>query len=150
MRQPLRCAADEYLLTIDLAPMLLHRTATIIALLLFPLAAAAQTGEVRGTVVDAETGEVLPGVNVALEGTTLGTASESDGSYALTSLLAGRDTRVAAAHREAAFAACEFTMDYLKTRAPFWKREAGPDGGRWVEARETAPKRADRWKEQVR
>ena len=52
---------------------------------------------------------------------------------------------VASAHREAAFMACEFTMDYLKTRAPFWKRESGPDGGHWVEARRTDDERAGRW-----
>lgn len=40
----------------------------------------------------------------------------------------------ASAHREAAFKAAEFLMDYLKTRAPFWKRENGPEGSRWVEA----------------
>ena len=44
---------------------------------------------------------------------------------------------VTSAHRGEAFAACEFIMDYLKTRAPFWKKEATPDGGRWVDARET-------------
>lgn len=42
---------------------------------------------------------------------------------------------VAARHRGQAFAACEFVMDHLKTRAPFWKKEAGADGARWVEAR---------------
>jgi molybdopterin synthase catalytic subunit len=52
---------------------------------------------------------------------------------------------VASAHRGAAFAACEFTMDYLKTRAPFWKRESGPGGVRWVEAREGDSERARRW-----
>jgi molybdopterin synthase catalytic subunit len=40
----------------------------------------------------------------------------------------------ASAHRDAAFKAAEFLMDYLKTRAPFWKRESGPDGSHWVEA----------------
>ena len=40
----------------------------------------------------------------------------------------------ASEHREAAFRAAEFLMDYLKTRAPFWKRESGPQGTRWVEA----------------
>ena len=40
----------------------------------------------------------------------------------------------ASEHREAAFRAAEFLMDYLKTRAPFWKRESGPQGNRWVEA----------------
>ena len=44
----------------------------------------------------------------------------------------------ASAHRQAAFAAAEFLMDYLKTRAPFWKKEVGPDGKqRWVDARES-------------
>ena len=39
----------------------------------------------------------------------------------------------AAAHRRAAFEACDHLMDYLKSRAPFWKKEHGPDGARWVE-----------------
>ena len=39
----------------------------------------------------------------------------------------------AASHRRAAFEACDFLMDYLKSRAPFWKKEHGPDGARWVE-----------------
>ena len=42
---------------------------------------------------------------------------------------------VSAAHRGDAFAACEFIMDYLKTEAPFWKKEQTPDGARWVDAR---------------
>jgi molybdopterin synthase catalytic subunit len=42
---------------------------------------------------------------------------------------------VAAAHRGDAFAACEFVMDYLKSEAPFWKKERTPDGERWVDAR---------------
>lgn len=52
---------------------------------------------------------------------------------------------MASAHREAAFEACEFAMDYLKTRAPFWKRELGPDGASWVDARSTDSERAGRW-----
>ena len=52
---------------------------------------------------------------------------------------------VTSAHRGEAFAACEFIMDYLKTRAPFWKKEATPDGGRWVDARETDDSSAARW-----
>jgi molybdopterin synthase catalytic subunit len=52
---------------------------------------------------------------------------------------------VSSSHREAAFSACEFIMDYLKTRAPFWKKELGPDGGRWVSAREADTSRATRW-----
>lgn len=52
---------------------------------------------------------------------------------------------VSGAHRGEAFAACEFIMDYLKTRAPFWKREVTPDGARWVDARETDQSAAERW-----
>lgn len=52
---------------------------------------------------------------------------------------------VASAHREAAFASCEFIMDYLKQRAPFWKKELGPQGGRWVEAHAGDEARAARW-----
>ena len=53
---------------------------------------------------------------------------------------------VASAHRADAFAACEFIMDYLKTQAPFWKKEAGPEGSRWVEARASDDEAAERWK----
>jgi molybdopterin synthase catalytic subunit len=49
------------------------------------------------------------------------------------------------AHRGEAFAACEFLMDYLKTRAPFWKREQTPEGSRWVEARASDDAAAARW-----
>ncbi len=52
---------------------------------------------------------------------------------------------VASAHRGEAFQACEFLMDYLKTRAPFWKKEKTPDGGRWVDARKVDDAAADRW-----
>ncbi|HTY02545.1 MAG TPA: molybdopterin synthase catalytic subunit MoaE [Rhodocyclaceae bacterium] len=52
---------------------------------------------------------------------------------------------VASTHRQAAFAACEFIMDYLKTRAPFWKREETADGGRWVDARESDEAAQQRW-----
>jgi len=52
---------------------------------------------------------------------------------------------VTSAHRGEAFAACEFIMDYLKTRAPFWKRETTPGGARWVDARETDDSAAARW-----
>ncbi|HRB14134.1 MAG TPA: molybdopterin synthase catalytic subunit MoaE [Vicinamibacteria bacterium] len=52
---------------------------------------------------------------------------------------------VSSAHRGDAFAACEFLMDYLKTRAPFWKKELTPAGERWVEARETDEAAAARW-----
>ena len=53
---------------------------------------------------------------------------------------------VSSAHRGEAFAACEFIMDYLKTRAPFWKREETPEGPRWVEARASDDDAAGRWK----
>ena len=52
---------------------------------------------------------------------------------------------VAGAHRGEAFAACEFIMDYLKTRAPFWKKEETPQGARWVEARSSDDEAANRW-----
>jgi molybdopterin synthase catalytic subunit len=53
----------------------------------------------------------------------------------------------ASAHRQAAFAAAEFLMDYLKTRAPFWKKESGADGTqRWVDAREGDEQAASRWR----
>ena len=52
---------------------------------------------------------------------------------------------ITGAHRGEAFAACEFLMDYLKTRAPFWKKEVTPAGARWVEARESDDAAADRW-----
>ena len=49
-------------------------------------------------------------------------------------------------HREAAFEAAEFLMDYLKTRAPFWKKEQTLDGTeRWVDARESDDRAAERW-----
>jgi molybdopterin synthase catalytic subunit len=53
---------------------------------------------------------------------------------------------VSSAHRGEAFEACEFIMDYLKTRAPFWKREETPHGTRWVEARPSDASAAKRWK----
>jgi molybdopterin synthase catalytic subunit len=52
---------------------------------------------------------------------------------------------VASAHRGQAFQACEFLMDYLKTQAPFWKKEFGPDGGRWVDARVQDDEALARW-----
>lgn len=52
---------------------------------------------------------------------------------------------VASSHRQEAFAACEFIMDYLKTQAPFWKKETTPEGSRWVDARESDDSAARRW-----
>jgi molybdopterin synthase catalytic subunit len=51
----------------------------------------------------------------------------------------------ASPHRAAAFEAAEFIMDFLKTRAPFWKKEATSEGARWVDARETDDAAAARW-----
>ncbi|WP_268799719.1 molybdopterin synthase catalytic subunit MoaE [Pseudomonas huanghezhanensis] len=53
---------------------------------------------------------------------------------------------VASAHRQAAFEACDFVMDYLKTRAPFWKKESTSEGPRWVEGRDSDHAAAERWK----
>ncbi|MDG4878102.1 molybdenum cofactor biosynthesis protein MoaE [Mesorhizobium sp. WSM4935] len=56
----------------------------------------------------------------------------------------------ASSHRQAAFEAANFLMDYLKSRAPFWKKEHRADGteGGWVEAKEADDRAADRWKKQ--
>ena len=53
---------------------------------------------------------------------------------------------VSSAHRGAAFEACEFIMDYLKTKAPFWKKERTTETTRWVESRGSDAKAAERWK----
>ncbi|SDS72638.1 molybdopterin synthase subunit MoaE [Pseudomonas asplenii] len=52
---------------------------------------------------------------------------------------------VASAHRQAAFDACNFVMDYLKTRAPFWKKEHTDEGPRWVEGRASDQAAVERW-----
>jgi molybdopterin synthase catalytic subunit len=52
---------------------------------------------------------------------------------------------VTGAHRGEAFDACRFLMDYLKTRAPFWKKETTPQGARWVDARASDDEAAARW-----
>jgi molybdopterin synthase catalytic subunit len=52
---------------------------------------------------------------------------------------------VSSSHRGDAFAACEFVMDYLKTEAPFWKKESTPAGERWVDARESDAAARSRW-----
>lgn len=51
----------------------------------------------------------------------------------------------ASAHRDAAFDACRFLIDWLKTKAPFWKLEDGPEGVRWVEAKDSDDEAAARW-----
>ena len=63
-------------------------------------------------------------------------------------LMPGENIMMVAAasrHRKAAFEAAEFLMDYLKTRAPFWKKEETPEGARWVDAREADDDAAARW-----
>jgi len=57
---------------------------------------------------------------------------------------------VASGHRGDAFAACEFIMDYLKTRAPFWKKEQRAEGARWVEAKSADDTAAERWQDPKR
>jgi len=52
---------------------------------------------------------------------------------------------VSSAHRQAAFEACEFIMDFLKTQAPFWKKERTTESERWVESRDSDAKAASRW-----
>lgn len=54
-------------------------------------------------------------------------------------------TAVTSAHRGEAFAACEFVMDYLKTLAPFWKKEETPEGARWVDARLSDDEALKKW-----
>lgn len=54
---------------------------------------------------------------------------------------------VASVHRGDAFAACEFIMDYLKTEAPFWKKEATPDGTQWLDARQSDQAARERWQQ---
>ena len=53
---------------------------------------------------------------------------------------------IASSHRADAFAACQFIMDFLKTQAPFWKKEHHPDGARWVDALASDDQAAARWR----
>jgi len=53
----------------------------------------------------------------------------------------------AASHRREAFEACDFLMDYLKSRAPFWKKEHGPEGARWIEPRAQDHADVARWEQ---
>jgi len=55
----------------------------------------------------------------------------------------------AARHRRAAFEACDYLMDYLKSRAPFWKKEHGPDGARWIEPRPQDHNDLARWEQET-
>lgn len=82
--------------------------------------AARQRWPLQRVTVIHRTGELFPGDEIVLVGVT-------------------------SAHRGSAFSAAEFIMDYLKTRAPFWKREATADGDRWVDARDSDHQAAQRW-----
>ncbi|MBL8884861.1 MAG: molybdenum cofactor biosynthesis protein MoaE [Hyphomicrobium sp.] len=85
-------------------------------------AEAAQRFELSASLVVHRVGELVPGDNIVL-------------------------VIACAPHRGNAFAACEFLMDYLKTRAPFWKKETSADGeGKWVDARESDEETAQRWR----
>lgn len=84
------------------------------------VAAARQRWPLQRVTVIHRTGELFPGDEIVLVGVT-------------------------SAHRGSAFSAAEFIMDYLKTRAPFWKREATADGDRWVDARDSDRQAARRW-----
>ncbi len=112
------------------------------------------TGLVRGKPGDVLELEHYPGMT---ERQIAAIAAEAERRWPLTACLAihryGRLAvgepivlvATAAAHRGDAFAAAEFLMDWLKTKAPFWKREDGPQGARWVDARVSDDAAARRW-----
>jgi molybdopterin synthase catalytic subunit len=81
---------------------------------------AASRWPLTGLTIIHRVGRIAPGENIVLVVTT-------------------------SAHRQAAFAAAEFLMDYLKAHAPFWKREEGASGAAWVEARDHDDAAAERW-----
>jgi molybdopterin synthase catalytic subunit len=82
---------------------------------------AAERWPLHGVTVIHRTGRLRPGENIVLVVT-------------------------ASAHRQAAFEAANFLMDYLKTSAPFWKKEHGPDAGGWVAAKADDDRAAERWR----
>ena len=82
---------------------------------------AAERWPLHGITVIHRTGRLRPGENIVLVVT-------------------------ASAHRQAAFEAANFLMDYLKTSAPFWKKEHGPDDGGWVAAKADDDRAAERWR----
>jgi molybdopterin synthase catalytic subunit len=108
----------------DVAAMTLEHYPGMTEQALADIVAMAQARwELRGVRVIHRTGRLLPGARIVFVG-------------------------VASRHRGDAFAACEFIMDYLKTQAPFWKKEEtpnAPEGGRWVDARATDELAARRW-----
>lgn len=100
--------------------------------LFFPLAAFAQTGSLRGTVYSAASGEPLPGVNVALEGTALGAATDADGTYALAGVPAGRYVLVASSLGFEAERLTVLVHDGETTSADFVLTESALDIGEVV------------------
>ena len=112
------------------------------------------TGIVRGGDVSAMTLEHYPGMTEAAlaeieaEARARWPLSGATIIHRVGRLLPGERIMMvaaASAHRQAAFEAAEFLMDYLKTRAPFWKKEETGAGTRWVDARETDESAARRW-----
>ena len=85
------------------------------------VAEARERWPLRGVTVIHRTGRIVPGEDIMMVATT-------------------------SSHREAAFAAAEFLMDYLKTRAPFWKQVEKASGATWVEAKATDDAAAERWR----
>ncbi|BBA42372.1 MULTISPECIES: molybdenum cofactor biosynthesis protein MoaE [Burkholderia] len=85
--------------------------------------------------IAAEAGRRWPGIDVAIVH-RVGTLLPLDQIVMVATV---------ASHRGDAFASCEFVMDYLKTEAPFWKKETTPDGERWVDARSTDDAALARW-----
>ncbi|MEP0548599.1 MAG: TonB-dependent receptor [Rhodothermales bacterium] len=115
-----------------------HRIAAFLVAFLVPFAAVAQTGGVRGIVVDAETGVPLPGVNVAVEGTALGAATGKNGTYDLDAIPAGRYTLVASSLGFQAAEVVVFVRADAVTTADFALAEQPIDIGEVVvTARET-------------
>ena len=112
------------------------------------------SGVVRGDDVTAMTLEHYPGMTEAAlaeieaEACARWSLSASLIIHRVGRLLPGEQIMMVAAasrHRKAAFEAAEFLMDYLKTRAPFWKKEETAEGARWVDAREADDAAEARW-----
>ncbi|HEX5125130.1 MAG TPA: molybdopterin synthase catalytic subunit MoaE [Rhodocyclaceae bacterium] len=118
-------------------------------------AVASFVGVVRGTDVLAMTLEHYPGMTERALAEILQQAQQRWSLVAarvihrVGRLLPGEHivfVGVASSHRREAFEACEFIMDFLKTRAPFWKKEETSQGARWVEARQSDDAAAARWR----
>ena len=114
----------------------------------YPHAMAAELG--RG--MDESTEKLAAAINADPDEIVLGASSTINvyvAANALRSEIEPGDQIVlvacASAHREAAFEACHFLIDWLKTKAPFWKLEDTPDGGKWVDARDSDEDAAARW-----